>query len=327
VKFPWFTYFVIVCKTEEEAINMYEKLKPYLDKRGLTLADDKTKDTHISEGFDFLGFNLRQYKTNNGMRLLIKPSKLSVKKARETIQKVFIQLRGKPVGDLIKKLNPIIRGIGNYWSSQVAKKIFEKLDSYIWIKTRKHLKILHPNKSFKWIYRKYFKADYTGVSRSKWILTDPHDYKTQLFKMSWIPIVRHAVVKYNNSPDDASLKGYFDERDKKHFLKDNVLSRRKIAKYSNYKCRICNQSLVGEESLKINQIIPRKLGGDERYDNLELLHKSCQRYHQTLLEKYGGGRELPKIVTYFKNNQVEPNSKEGYELIKKAFVKIKYQLV
>jgi len=52
--------FIIVCKTKEEAINMYEKLKPYLDKRGLTLADDKTKITHISEGFDFLGFNLRQ---------------------------------------------------------------------------------------------------------------------------------------------------------------------------------------------------------------------------------------------------------------------------
>ena len=306
---------------------MYEKLKPYLDKRGLTLADDKTKITHISEGFDFLGFNLRQYKTNNGMRLLIKPSKLSVKKARETIKNVFIQLRGRPVGDLIKKLNPIIRGIGNYWSSQVAKKIFEKLDSYIWIKTRKHLKILHSNKPFKWIYRKYFKADFTGVSKDKWILTDPHDKKTQLFKMNWIPIVRHSVVKYRNSPDDGSLVEYFEKRDKKDFINDNVSSRRKLAKLSNYKCRVCKQSLVGEESLNINLIVPVKLGGDERYDNLELLHKSCRQYHQTLLGKYGGGRELPKIVTYFKDNQVEPNSKEGYALIKKAFIKFKYQLV
>jgi len=319
--------FVVVCKTKEDAINMFKKLKPYLNKRGLTLADDKTKVTHISEGFDFLGFNLKQYKTNNGMRLLIKPSKASIKKAMETIKGVFMQLRGKPVGDLIRKLNPLIRGIGNYWSSQVAKKIYGKLDSYIWIKTRKHLKILHSNKPFKWIYKKYFKADYTGVSKDKWILTDPHDKKTQLFKMSWIPIVRHAVVKYSNSSDDSSLKEYFEKRDKKDFIKDNVLSRRKLAKCSNYKCRVCKQSLVGEESLKINQIVSRKLGGDERYDNLELLHKSCQRYHQALLEKHGGGRDLPKIVTYFKNNQVEPNSKKGYELIKKAFNKFKYQLV
>lgn len=319
--------FVIVCKTKEEAINMYEKLKAYLDKRGITLAKDKTKVTHISKGFDFLGFNLRQYKTNNGMRLLIKPSKASIKKAKKTIKNVFIQLRGKPVGDLIEKLNPIIRGIGSYWSSQVAKKIFGNIDRYIWIKIRKHLKILHPNKPFKWIYRKYFKADYTGASKDKWILTDPHDNKTQLFKMSWIPIVRHAVVKYRNSPDDASLKEYFEKRDKKDFIKNNVLSRRKLAKRSNYKCRVCRQSLVGEESLKTNQIVPHKLGGDERYDNLELLHQSCQRQHQTLLEKYGGGRDFSKIINYFKNNQVEPNSKEGYNLMKKAFKKFKYQSV
>lgn len=319
--------FVVVCKTEEDAINIYQKLKPYLNKRGLTLADDKTKVTHISEGFDFLGFNLRQYKTNNGMHLLIKPSNTSVKKARETIKNVFIQLRGRPVGDLIKKLNPIIRGIGNYWSSQVAKKIFGKLDSYIWIKTRKHLKSLHHNKPFKWIFRKYFKADYTGVSKDKWILTDPHDKKTQLFKMSWIPIVRHTVVKYRNSPDDANLIEYFEKRDKKDFINDNISSRRKLAKLSNYKCRVCKQSLVGEEPLNINQVVPHKLGGDERYDNLELLHKSCQQYHNILLEKYGGGKDLSKIVTYFKNNQIEPNSKEGYQLIKKAFKKFKYQLV
>ena len=306
---------------------MFGKLNPYLNKRGLTLADDKTKVTHISEGFDFLGFNLKQYKTNNGMRLLIKPSKASIRKAMETIRGVFIQLRGKPVGDLITKLNPIIRGIGNYWSSQVAKKTYGKLDHYIWLKTRKHLKILHSNKPFKWIYKKYFKADYTGVSKDRWLLTDPHDNKTQLFKMSWIPIVRHAVVKYRNSPDDSSLKEYFEKRDKKEFIKDNVLSRRKLAKYSNYKCRVCNQSLVGEEPLNINRIVPLKLGGDEMYDNLELLHQSCQRNHRLLLEKYGGGRELPKIVTYFKDNKVEPNSKEGYKLIKKAFKKFKYQLV
>lgn len=319
--------FVVVCKTKKEAINIYEKIKIYLDKRGLALADDKTKITHISDGFYFLGFNLRQYKINTGMRLLIKPSKASVKKARETIKNVFIQLRGKPVGDLIQKLNPIIRGIGNYWSTQVAKKMFAKLDSYIWIKIRKHLKTLHPKKPFKWIYGKYFKEDYTGASKDKWILTNPHNTKMQLFKMTWIPIVRHVVVRFKNSPDNATLKEYFEKRDKKEFIKDNVLSRGKLAKSSNYKCRVCRQSLVGEEPLKINQIVPLKLGGYEIYDNLELLHQSCRQNYAILLKKYGGGIELPKIATFFKDNKVEPNSKIGYQLIKKKFKKFKYQFV
>lgn len=319
--------FVIVCKTKEEAMSMYERLEPYLDKRGLTLAEDKTKVTHITEGFDFLGFNLRQYKTNNGMRLLIKPSKASVKKATETIKNIFIQLRGKPVADLITNLNPVIRGIGNYWSSQVSKKIFESIDYYVWIKIRKHLKILHSNKPFKWIYRKYFKPDYTGASKDRWILTDPHDNRTQIFKMNWTPIVRHAVVEYRNSPDDANLKGYFEERDRKEFIRDNVMSRRKLAKRSEYKCRICKQSLAGEEPLKVNPIVPILLGGDMRYDNLELLHLSCHTQHQKLLEIYGGGKELPNVVQYFKRKKVEPNSEEGYRLMKGAYRKFKYQFV
>lgn len=313
--------FVIVCKTKEQAVSMYERLRPYLAKRGLTLAEDKTKVTHISDGFDFLGFNLRQYRTNSGIHLFIKPSKASVKKAMETIKNVFIQLKGWPVGDLITTLNPIIRGIGNYWSSQVAKKIFGKIDRYIWIKVRKHLKMLHPNKPFKWIHARYFRADFTGVSKDRWILTDPHDHKTQLFKMSWIPIVRHIVVKYRNSPDDVSLNEYFEKRDEREFIRDNVLSRRKLAKRSKYK------SLAGEESLKINQLLPSKLGGDKRYDNLELLHQSCQLQHQMLLEKYGGGKELPNVISYFKSKQVEPNSQEGYRLMKVMFKKFKYQFV
>ena len=60
------------------------------------------------------------------MILLIKPSKASIKKAKQTIKEVFDRYRGKPVGDLITKLNPIIRGIGNYWSSSVSKEAFTK---------------------------------------------------------------------------------------------------------------------------------------------------------------------------------------------------------
>jgi RNA-directed DNA polymerase len=306
---------------------MYTKLSPYLEKRGLELAKEKTRVTHITEGFDFLGFTCRQFKTNGGMKLLIKPSKGSVKKAREKIKKVFTQLRGHSVRDLIMKLNPIIRGIGNYWSSQVAKKIFTKIDFYVWIKVRKHLKVLHPNKSFKWIYKKYFKPDYTGASKSKWILTDPNENKIQLFSMSWIPIVRHAMITFKNSPDDAKLKEYFEERDRKEFGRDNVLSRRKLAKCSKYKCRVCKQSLAGNESLKINQIVPKNLGGDERYSNLELLHECCLEQHTKLLLEYGGGRDLPKIHNFFKNRQVESNSPEGYRLMKDAFRKFKYQYV
>ena len=56
-----------------------EKVKPavetFLWERGMELSVEKTHITHINDGFDFLGFNVRKY----AGKLLIKPAKASVK--------------------------------------------------------------------------------------------------------------------------------------------------------------------------------------------------------------------------------------------------------
>lgn len=316
--------FVILCKTQEEAISMYEKLKPYLSKRGLVLAEEKTKITNITDGLDFLGFNLKQYSTKDGLKLLIKPSNASIRKAKQTIKETFMELKGRPVRELIYKLNPIIRGTGYYWSSVVSKKIYNEMDHYIWIKIMKHLRNLHPKKSWKWKIARYFKPDHTGVSKDKWILTDPQNERNQITKMTWIPITRHVMVKFTNSPDNPSLRQYFEKRDEKQFNRFNINSRQKIAKKQKYKCRVCKQSLVGEESLETNHKVPKMLGGKDEYYNFELLHTSCHIQHHQLLEKYGGGKQLNRIREYFRRNNVEPSSKEGIRLIEKVFSKFNY---
>ena len=71
--------FIILCKTLEDAKDVYTLLSNYLNDRGLTLAPDKTKITHISEGFDFLGFNIRCYKGQERNKVLVKASKDSIK--------------------------------------------------------------------------------------------------------------------------------------------------------------------------------------------------------------------------------------------------------
>ena len=54
--------FVVLCKTKEDAEQVYELLEDYLIERGITLSPEKTKITHLKDGFDFLGFNIRSYK-------------------------------------------------------------------------------------------------------------------------------------------------------------------------------------------------------------------------------------------------------------------------
>lgn len=102
--------FVIMCESEEDANDLYNKLKPYLETRGLELAMDKTKITHIDEGFDFLGFNIRKYNTHNGNKVLTKPSKDSIKNAKKKITDKARQLYGKNVEVLDSTLNPINNG-------------------------------------------------------------------------------------------------------------------------------------------------------------------------------------------------------------------------
>lgn len=60
---------MIFARTREDIEKVPKILENYLSERGLVLAEDKTKITHISEGFVFLGFNFRQYKINKGLKM------------------------------------------------------------------------------------------------------------------------------------------------------------------------------------------------------------------------------------------------------------------
>ena len=183
---------------------------------------------------------------------------------------------------------------------------------------------MHPNKPWKWIIKKYFSKDIHGISTAKWLLTDKSIKNCQLIKMMWIPIIRHPLIKYKNSPDDKILKEYFMKRDEKEFKKNNILSRQKLAKKCKHQCRICNQSLFSEENLKINQIVPKVLGGKDVYRNFEILHQSCYDQHQKLLIKYGGNKQFSKIKKFFDDRQIEPSSKEGMKLMKEQFKHFEY---
>ncbi|WP_454432098.1 group II intron reverse transcriptase [Bacillus thuringiensis] len=270
--------FVILCESKEKAMALYAELQPYLEKRGLRLAKDKTRVTKITNGFDFLGFTFRKfYKKNGTFKIIVKPSKETVKKARSTIKDVFVQLTGTNVKTLLMRVLPVIRGYANHWKRVVSKDIYSKMDHYIFQLTAKFLKRLHNSKSWKWIKKKCFRLDLKGQSKNKWLLTED---KYQIINMSWTSIVRHEKILGNNSPYDVKLKGYFKKRDIKQFKSDNVDSRQKMAKLQNYKCPLCDNSIVDfSEGLERHHKTPRCKGGDDSYRNVKLVHISCHIKH------------------------------------------------
>ena len=90
------------------------RVKPVIEQfprdRELRLSPDKTRTTHIDEGFDFLGQNIRKY---NG-KLLIKPAANNVSAFLDKVRTTIKANRQVPPGWLILLLNPIIRGWANY---------------------------------------------------------------------------------------------------------------------------------------------------------------------------------------------------------------------
>lgn len=274
--------FVILTETREKADEMYENLKPYLNKRGLELSKEKTKITHIEEGFNFLGFNIRQYRKMDGNKLLIKPNRESVKKAKDKIRTTFEELKGHEVSSLISIMNPIIRGYANYWKPEVSKEIFGDMDNYIFTKVVKHLKRLHPMKSWKWKAQQYFKKPNQGGSNTKWILTCPKT-NIQLLRMSWTKIERHIMVKQNNTPDDPKLKEYWEKRKSKKFDNNNTMDKIKLASKQKYKCPFCKEHLQNDtdETVEAHHKKSRSDGGTDEYKNIQLMHTSCHiQYHQ-----------------------------------------------
>jgi len=88
------------------------KIKPaviaFLKERGLSLSEEKTKITHINDGFNFLGFNLRKYKG----KLLIKPAKENINIFLSKIRKTIKANATATTLNLIRILNPIMQGWG-----------------------------------------------------------------------------------------------------------------------------------------------------------------------------------------------------------------------
>ena len=145
--------FIVTADKRETLEDVKCMLIEFLRERGLTLSEEKTLITHISEGFDFLGFNVRKY---NGT-LLIKPSSKSQKRFTEKLHEVVFK-KNKAVAQqkLIEELNPVLRGWGNYYRGVVSKNTFSKIDHILTNQLKRWSYRRHTNKSRKWIKDKYF---------------------------------------------------------------------------------------------------------------------------------------------------------------------------
>jgi len=190
-----------------------QKVKPtltaFLAKRGLELSEQKTVITPIDKGFDFLGHTVRKF----GVKLLTYPSKRSVQALRDKLRLCFQSALALSQEQLIRKLNPRLRGWANYYRNGAAKRTFEKLDFYVFRKLWRWAKRRHPNRSTTWRKRKYFSAAGADWTFSVPIrLAEGKSRVLTLYRMASTKIERHIKVQGAANPYDPRYTDYFAKR-------------------------------------------------------------------------------------------------------------------
>jgi RNA-directed DNA polymerase len=279
--------FVVFCQSQADAQQVLEDLKRFLSLRGLKLSAGKTRIVHLSEGFNFLGFNIRHYPTQNdptGWKLLIKPAKERVAAFREKLRHTFKRLHGSNAKCLIKVLNPLLRGWANYYRSVVSTETFSKLEYYVFWKLRRWISKSHPNKSFSWRDRRYW-MQHPSYPSSYWNFVDK-DTGMVLYRIGYTRVQRHVLIKGHASPDDPEFRDYFEKRTQKSMqVGEYAKASQQVIRSQNAKCPACNQSLFNGEEIHIHHKKPRSQGGTNKSSNLIAVHLICHlQLHRQAVE-------------------------------------------
>jgi RNA-directed DNA polymerase len=260
-----------------------QEVKPavveFLAERGLVLSPEKTKTTHIREGFDFLGWNIRQY---DG-KLLMKPSKANVKAHLDKIREVIKANKMAKQASLIRLLNPILRGWANYHSHVVAKETFARVDTDVWSMLWRWAVRRHPNKGARWVKEKYFKT--RGARNWVFAVTEKQEDGTQreltLLQESDTPIQRHIKIRANANPHDPKWEHYFESR---WATKMQNSSKGRAKFYRVWRgqdgmCSTCQEPITKGTPWDVRHIVKRAEGGSDAAGNLQMHHLNCRRNH------------------------------------------------
>jgi len=280
--------FVITGATQEVLESeVRPMIEEFLAERGLTLSPEKTKISHIDDGFDFLGFNVRKY---DG-KLLIKPAKGNVSAFLNKVRDFVKSNKALRQDKLIKALNPVIQGWANYHKHVVAADTFARVRMEIWRCLWRWAKRRHPNKGRRWVKEKYFHT----MNGKSWVfaidtgerLANGKPKLVSLRDIGETKIRRHCKIKAEANPFDPKWEEYFEQRYGFKML-DTLKGRKKLIRLwmdQEERCPICSERITVTMGWHVHHLVRRVDGGKENVSNLVMVHPNCHnRIHSKGLQ-------------------------------------------
>jgi RNA-directed DNA polymerase len=205
--------FIITGLSREVLENEVKPLvEQFLAVRGLLLSPEKTRITHIKDGFDFLGQNLRKH---NG-KLLITPSHKNVHTLLERARALIRMNCAATQADLIFALNRVLLGWCMYHRHIVSTRTFRKVDHVLWHRLWRWAQRRHQNKNADWVLHRYWHR----VDGRSWRFAADTAERTPEGMGKWLPLVcanktiirRHLKIRSAANPYDPAWRSYFTDR-------------------------------------------------------------------------------------------------------------------
>ena len=268
-------HFVVLCTSQAAAKEARTTLNNWLSSRGLNVSQERTRITHIDQGFDFLGTTVRRFHiSDEKTRLIVQPSKRSISKCRSSLKKIWGKGYGNPVNLTIRRLNAFIRAWATCFRPYGSKKIFSSLDNYMFTKAVRFTRRTHPLKSWRWRAKRYF-GKFVFDRNDKWVFGEKRTGLC-LLRFSWFPIQRHLTVKSDSSPCDPELAEYWKKREP-YKVSWQFIQKRDImiASQQKHVCPLCKESLYKGEKVHKHHTVSRQDGGSKKTSNVVFLHALC----------------------------------------------------
>jgi group II intron reverse transcriptase/maturase len=133
---------VITCHSEAEAHAAIAAALRILKELGVELHPQKTRVVHVQHGFEFLGYKIKRGKqlklsadkirsTARSGALYAFPREKSIRRFMDQVRALTSRRVPLKTKELIERLNPILRGWGNYYKKAHVRKLFNRLNRWI----------------------------------------------------------------------------------------------------------------------------------------------------------------------------------------------------
>ncbi len=175
-------FVVMVNGSHGDAEALWDEVSSVLAPMGLRLSEEKTRVCHIDEGFDFLGWRIqrRPWRGRIGkMAVYTYPSKKALASVTAKVRSLTRRAKHRTLADLLRSVNPVLRGWCNYFRHGVSSRTFSYVDHFSFWRIVGWLRKRHAGLKMGTLVHRFL---------PRW---EVRDGKVEMFRPRTVPIVRY----------------------------------------------------------------------------------------------------------------------------------------